>query len=189
MFGKSEICATFGSFPYHGLGASAAFISSCGGGSMRKLFLLFSTLLFLLVACSDLSSEWANQNVRCCGDKYSNSIYKRGEMFRTGAGGTPQDFEMAFKFYQKAADRGIAKAQYRLGRAYSNGEGTKADYVKAVEFFRLAAEQGHAGGYYALGRSYDKGLGVEMDTARAIELYQIAADSGNAFAQYNLGRI
>jgi len=29
--GKSEICATFGSFPYHGPGASAAFISSCGG--------------------------------------------------------------------------------------------------------------------------------------------------------------
>ncbi|CEM62739.1 Sel1 repeat protein (fragment) [Treponema phagedenis] len=44
-------------------------------------------------------------------------MYDNGE-------GTAVDKNQAFYWYTKAAEQGVAEAQYNLGRMYSNGEGT-----------------------------------------------------------------
>lgn len=46
-------------------------------------------------------------------------------------------------FQQRNADRGLATAQYDLGRRYLEGDGTAPDAVKARQWLALAAGQGH----------------------------------------------
>jgi TPR repeat protein len=54
------------------------------------------------------------------------------------------DKKEAVKWYRKAAEQGDAEAQFKLGRAFVNGEGVDKDKMEAVKWFRLAAEQGYA---------------------------------------------
>ena len=47
-------------------------------------------------------------------------------------------------WYRKAAEQGVAAAQYNLGVCYYKGEGVSQDYVQAVSWWCKAAEQGHS---------------------------------------------
>ncbi len=53
--------------------------------------------------------------------------------------GVPQDDAEAARWYRKAAEQGLAKAQYRLGIMYYKGQGVPQDYVQAHMWFNLAA--------------------------------------------------
>ena len=53
-----------------------------------------------------------------------------------------QDFEQAVHWWQKAAEQGHARAQFRLGEAYANGEGVEADLTEAYAWFILARAGG-----------------------------------------------
>ena len=46
------------------------------------------------------------------------------------------------KWYRKAADQGLAEAQYNLGVAYLEGSGVGKDRAEAAKWFRRAADQG-----------------------------------------------
>jgi TPR repeat protein len=54
--------------------------------------------------------------------------------------------------YRKAAERGYANAQKKLGDAYYNGEGVAQDHATALAWWRKAAEQGNAQAKEALQR-------------------------------------
>ena len=90
-------------------------------------------------------------------------------------------------WYRKAADQGVAQAQFNLGVKYDNGEGVPQDYAAAVSWYRKAAEQGAAYAQFNLGVKYDNGEGVPQDYAAAAGWYRKAADQGVAQAQFNLG--
>lgn len=49
----------------------------------------------------------------------------------------------AARWFRLAADRGLAIAQYNLGKAYYTGSGVSEDHTEAVRWVRRAAEQGH----------------------------------------------
>ena len=51
-------------------------------------------------------------------------------------------YAQAFKWYQKAAEQGLAMAQNNLGYMYRDGRGTEQDLEKAFKWFQKAAEQG-----------------------------------------------
>ncbi len=55
-----------------------------------------------------------------------------------------QDHKKAAKWYQGAADQGVAHAQVNLGLLYANGYGVKTDRVFAYALWRLAADAGIA---------------------------------------------
>ena len=59
-------------------------------------------------------------------------------------GGVAQSYEKAAKWYQKAADQGVAKAQYNLGNCYRLGQGVAQSYEKAAKWYQKAADQGDA---------------------------------------------
>ncbi len=90
---------------------------------------------------------------------------------------------------QKAAARGDADAQYKLGRIYAVGDGVPKDSSKAVEWYQKAAAQGNADAENNLGWAYANGEGVPKDVSKAIEWFHKAAAQGDADAQYRLGRI
>lgn len=66
-----------------------------------------------------------------------------------------QDFSEAVVRYRKAADQGVIKAQYALGKYYDRGKGVRTE---AIKMYRLAAEQGDANSQYRLGKLLSKRL-------------------------------
>jgi uncharacterized protein len=86
------------------------------------------------------------------------------------------------------ADKGDAKAQYELGRAFFSGTLSVAkDEAEAVKWFRKAAEQNVADAQYNLGVCYANGQGVTEDDAESVKWFRKAAEQNLADAQYNLG--
>lgn len=54
----------------------------------------------------------------------------------------PQDYETAVMLLEKAVDRGIVLAQYRLARCYQERTGTKRDLQSTIHYYTMAAEGG-----------------------------------------------
>jgi TPR repeat protein len=65
-----------------------------------------------------------------------------GSKYEQGRG-VPANMGRAVRLYCKAAKKGQALAQYRLGWIYANGRGVKRDDALAVAWFRMAARQNH----------------------------------------------
>ena len=89
------------------------------------------------------------------------------------------------------ADKGDAKAQYELGRAFFSGTlGVAKDEAEAAKWFRKAAEQNVADAQYNLGVCYDSGEGVAKDEIEAYKWWLLAAGNGNDHAnvQYHHSR-
>src|SRR6266576_1208983 len=85
------------------------------------------------------------------------------------------------------ANKGDAKAQYELGRAFFSGTlGVAKDEAEAVKWFRKAAEQNVADAQYNLGVCYDNGEGVTKDEVEAYKWWLLAAGQGNDDAKYNM---
>ena len=88
------------------------------------------------------------------------------------------DEAKAVEWYRKAAEQGLAEAQYNLGVMYLNGTGVAKDEAKAVEWYRKAAEQGLAMAQYNLGVMYLNGMGVAGDPITGYAWLSIAAKAG-----------
>ena len=101
--------------------------------------------------------------------------------------GTAVDFFEAVKWVQKAAEQGLARAQYDLGVMYQFGRGVERSYEKAVEWYQKAAEQGAASAQVLLGEMYYYGTGVEQSDEKAAEWFLKAAEQGFADVQNVLG--
>lgn len=98
-------------------------------------------------------------------------------------------YKKAAYWYQKAANAGIANAQYNMGTLYFNGEGFPKDYAKAIQWFRQAAQRDSAYAEFQLGLMHFTGQGVPKNSQQEIYWYKKAASHGLAAAQYNLGVI
>src|SRR6266498_2006941 len=85
------------------------------------------------------------------------------------------------------ADKGDAKAQYELGRAFFSGTPRVAkDEAEAVKWFLKAAEQNVADAQFNLGVCYASGQGVAKDDAEAYKWWLLAAGQGNDDAKHNM---
>ncbi len=93
----------------------------------------------------------------------------------------------AIKWYRKAAEQGLAHAQFNLGRMYDDGQGVTQDYAQALTWYLKAADQGDAGAQNNLGLMYAKGRGVSRDYTQARTWYLKAARQGHVIAEFNLG--
>ena len=98
-----------------------------------------------------------------------------------------QTYESAIKHFRKAAEKGNAEAQFKLGNCLYQGLGAEQDQAEAVKWFRKAAEQGLAKAQFNLGNSFYQGAGAELDYDEAFNWYRKAAEQGLAEAQYSLG--
>ena len=70
-------------------------------------------------------------------------------------------------WYRRAAEQGVADAQYNLGFMYRNGQGVPQDDKQAVDWYRKAAEQGDTVAQLNLGLMYYYGKGVPQDYKEA----------------------
>ncbi len=79
------------------------------------------------------------------------SNYNLGWVYSAGKGIGVSDTD-AVKWYQKAAEQGLAAAQYNLGLMYAEGKGVAQSDTDAVKWYQKAAEQGYANAKKALKR-------------------------------------
>ncbi len=105
------------------------------------------------------------------------SQYFMGVMCAKGEGG-PRDDVQAAGWFRKAADKGVAEAQFNLAMAYLAGQGVTADNEQGAKWLRRAADQGLARAQFNLGVLYENGQGVPPDADRAAAWYRKAAAGG-----------
>ena len=67
------------------------------------------------------------------------AIYTKGNYYREGKNGYPQDYTKALELYHRAAKLGYADAYINIGYAYDNGRGIEVDKKKAKHYYELAA--------------------------------------------------
>jgi hypothetical protein len=88
---------------------------------------------------------------------------------------------------REAAEKGDAKAQYKLGSVYYLGKGVPQDYVEGVRWILKAAEQGNAKAQASLGAIFSYGKGVPQDNIASVRWLEKAAEQGLADSQFCLG--
>lgn len=121
-----------------------------------------------------------------------------------------KDYVEAAKWFQKAAEQGLAQAQYMLGAMYAVGDGVPKNDIEAVKWTRKAAEQGHADAQnnlnieeamrtrkaaeqgesksqFHFGLIYAEGVGVRKGNIEAVMGARKAAEQGYAYAQFHFG--
>ncbi|KAI7886967.1 HCP-like protein [Lichtheimia hyalospora FSU 10163] len=83
--------------------------------------------------------------VRAAEDGHEGAMLDLSRLYAQGIAGylMPQ-YEIAFKWCQRAADKGLEQAEYVLGTYYEDGIGTLPDYPRALEYFSKAASKGYA---------------------------------------------
>ena len=105
--------------------------------------------------------------------------------------GVPQDYNEAFRWYQRAAEHQDmfmfpSEVYSHMGACYLYGHGVTQNYDKAMEYFNKIGDGdfgsifGH--NYYLLAK-YHEGLG---DESTALEYHKKAADNGNWYSAAKL---
>jgi TPR repeat protein len=92
--------------------------------------------------------------------------------------GVAQDYAKAREWFEKAADKGDARAMHNSAR-FTDGHGVAQDYAKAREWLEKAADKGDES-HDQPRRDLPTRSGVAHDHAKARELYEKVAGKGDA---------
>lgn len=91
---------------------------------------------------------------------------------------------------RKAANLGLPRAQFYLGKMYEMGEGgVKKDLVEARRWTERAATAGDARAMHNLALFYFKGEGGAKNSTTAANWFRKAADQGLVDSQFNLAQL
>jgi len=104
------------------------------------------------------------------------------------------EYETANALLQPLADKGISRAQFRIGYMYYLGRGLDKNRTEADRVIRAAlpavlkfAKEGRAWAQSDIGSLYEDGLVLPKDYSEAVYWYRRAAEQGYPGAQTNLG--
>lgn len=114
------------------------------------------------------------------------ALFEIGARYSDGRNGMTADQKQAANWYQLAADKGFAPAQYRLGSMYEKGNGVERDIAKAKGFYEQAANQGNASAMHNLAVLYASGALGQQDYTTAASWFTKAANLGITDSQFNL---
>ena len=98
----------------------------------------------------------------------------------------PEDDEAAAHWFERAAKRGLAPAQFRLASLYEKGIGVKRNLGMARDLYRAAADKGHGKAMHNLAVLYAEGIDGPGDYRTAAQWFRKAAEHGVTDSQYNL---
>jgi localization factor PodJL len=98
----------------------------------------------------------------------------------------PRDLQVAARFFEKAAEKGLAAAQYRTGNLYEKGLGVARDVEAAKAWYRKAAENGNTRAMHNLAVLLAEGAAGKPDYQSAIGWFERAAEQGMRDSQFNL---
>jgi TPR repeat protein len=103
---------------------------------------------------------------------HPKAAFMRGMWLEFGKFGMRADKKEAFRCYSRAAAKGYARAEYRMGMQFEQSN----DPIKALQHYTAGAEQGDSASNYRLGMMTLLGQhGQQQDFARGIQLIRQAA--------------
>jgi localization factor PodJL len=97
------------------------------------------------------------------------------------------DHPKAAPWLDRAAQAGLAPAQFRLASLYEKGLGVRKNPSEARRLYLAAAAAGHAKAMHNLAVLYTHGIDAAPDYAAAVEWFRKAASYGTVDSMYNLG--
>jgi TPR repeat protein len=102
----------------------------------------------------------------------------------------PQTVARAVSYYEKAAQAGLADAQYAMAEVFRQGAaGRPADPAEARRWLGLAAAQNHDTAQIELGAMLVEGEGGERDEKAGFSWLMRAASAGNPAAQNRVAKL
>lgn len=113
------------------------------------------------------------------------AAYEIGVRYAEGRG-VAANLEEAARWFERAAGKGLAPAQFRLASLLEKGQGVKKDLSRARKLYLAAATKGNAKAMHNLAVLYAEGVDGKPDYAVAAQWFQKAANRGVADSQYNL---
>ena len=128
-----------------------------------------------LIARAQAGSAWDQLNL--------------GAAYDHGRAGFPLDPVRAVAWYRRAAEAGLAEAQFNLAHCLATGNGTPRDDAEALAWMLKAAEQDLASAQYLVGVMLLEGIGGDADRGRAVRWLERAALNGNSDAASLLERL
>ncbi len=90
--------------------------------------------------------------------------------------GVKQDYKLAMKYFQKAANLGDPRGLFYVGIMYSTGDGCRRNSGRAADYFRRAVQAGGDEALASLAKCYLMGDGVKADVARGLELLRTGVE-------------
>ncbi len=112
-----------------------------------------------------------------------------GAAFDRGMAGLPLDPVRAVAWYRRAAEAGLAEAQFNLAHSLVTGSGTRRDTAAGLRWMLRAAAQNLPSAQYLAGVMHAEGLGTAPDVAQAIIWLERASGNGNQDAARLLTRL
>ena len=100
--------------------------------------------------------------------------------------GTEQDYSLALKWFQKAAEQNYAAAFSNIGNIYQKGLGVEVDNQKAVQYYKKGSDQKHSDSQCRLGICYLNGKGIDTNKNIALSLFTESSLQGYAPAMFML---
>lgn len=107
-------------------------------------------------------------------EELSTDEYPMLDCFEVNRAG---DYDVAFDWYQKAANHGLDVAQWRLGELYARGLGVEKNIDKALYWRKKAAEQGSVIFQLVMAMSYNYGEISNLETFQSYGTSENALDS------------
>ena len=102
------------------------------------------------------------------------AAYEIGVRYAEGHG-VPADLAEAARWYERAAGKGLAPAQFRYASLLEKGQGVKKDLGEARRFYLAAAAKGNAKAMHNLAVLYAEGIEGKPDYATAAQWFRKAA--------------
>jgi hypothetical protein len=100
-----------------------------------------------------------------------------------------ENYDVAIRWFRKAADLGNAEAMMGISWIYGNGRGVPQDDAEALRWRKMSAEHGNAVAMWVVGADYEEGKVVPQDYAEAMRWYKKSAGIGNAEAMGRIGSL
>jgi localization factor PodJL len=113
------------------------------------------------------------------------AAYEIGTRYAEGRG-VPADMATAAVWFARAAEGGLAPAQFRLAAMYEKGLGVTKNLTEARRLYLAAAAKGHATAMHNIAVLYSEGVDGKPDFTAAVEWFRKAAEHGVGDSQYNL---
>jgi localization factor PodJL len=98
----------------------------------------------------------------------------------------PQDYAAAARWYQLAAEKGLAPAQYRMGALFERGTGLKLDLEAARQWYERAAEAGNIRAMHNAAVLFASDLKTKAGYERAAHWFTEAASHNLKDSQFNI---
>lgn len=92
--------------------------------------------------------------------------------------GLRENYKMAFRWYDRAAENGSGHGYLSLGFCYEYGRGTSMCMNKAIECFKTSARMGNVLGMNVMANKYKNGHGISRNLGKSIYWYNKAYKNG-----------